>query len=627
MRRPAFLALALLAVAARAAEPQVLSDEWHVVRIDGANVGYARTTVRRLEEEGQTRFETSVETKITLRRGDAVLPIEVREVTVEAEDGTPLRLRTATSMSKHVTESEVRFEPGRAHLTSVILGERRTVPKEVPPALVGPHRLARKVLEAGFEPGTQVEGHVFFAQAMEAMRFRSRVVGPEAITLLDGSKRTLVRVEQTMEGLPIVTTVWMAPDGTVERTHAPVAGFVMESLRATRAEALAAAGKGPRADVMTASFLNNPTPVPGARRVEAALLRLVPREGGSIPDLADPRQTIEERREDGSVLVRVRRLVPPPERTGRRPLGEAPEGVGASLRASPLVQSDAPEIRALAEKAVGGCEDAWEAARRIERFVKRYLTEKSLDVGFASALEAARDRSGDCTEHAVLFCALARAAGIPARVVMGIECIGRIWGGHAWSEVWIEGEWYALDPTIGNGAADALHLALARSALADTGFGTEFAGVIAGLGAFDVEILEATLHGRTFRPGMEGATGLRDGRYENRDFGISFSVPPGFTVRDPEPGPGGLFDLVWLAGEGGARIVVNARDAPEPLRFSNELEETRIGDRRGWWRAREGDLGAIVLVGPTLFGIDARGGVDPALFRELVASIRFDAAD
>ena len=38
----------------------------------------------------------------------------------------------------------------------------------------------------------------------------------------------------------------------------------------------------------------------------------------------------------------------------------------------------------------------------------------------ATAAEVARSREGDCTEHAVLLAALARARGIPARVAMGL---------------------------------------------------------------------------------------------------------------------------------------------------------------------------------------------------------------
>ena len=64
----------------------------------------------------------------------------------------------------------------------------------------------------------------------------------------------------------------------------------------------------------------------------------------------------------------------------------------------------------------------------------------------------ARTGSGDCTEHAVLLTALARANGIPARVVFGmllIETDDAVHAyGHAWTEVHAEGRWQVLDATL-----------------------------------------------------------------------------------------------------------------------------------------------------------------------------------
>ena len=56
----------------------------------------------------------------------------------------------------------------------------------------------------------------------------------------------------------------------------------------------------------------------------------------------------------------------------------------------------------------------------------------------------------------------ARAAGIPAREVAGVTAIDRGEGlyYHAWPEVWV-GEWIALDPTLGQDAADATHIKFA----------------------------------------------------------------------------------------------------------------------------------------------------------------------
>jgi len=67
---------------------------------------------------------------------------------------------------------------------------------------------------------------------------------------------------------------------------------------------------------------------------------------------------------------------------------------------------------------VGG--DRLLEAPRIEQFVGDHIDEKNLSIGYASALEVAQSKQGDCSEHAVLAAAICRAAGIPARVATGL---------------------------------------------------------------------------------------------------------------------------------------------------------------------------------------------------------------
>ena len=104
-----------------------------------------------------------------------------------------------------------------------------------------------------------------------------------------------------------------------------------------------------------------------------------------------------------------------------------------------------PDVKSAAERAVGGETDARKAAQRIADFVYT-LRKESPEVAEASALEILRDRKGDCSEHALLFVALCRAAGIPARRCSGFVCIGELWGSHAWAEIWV-GAWIGVDPT------------------------------------------------------------------------------------------------------------------------------------------------------------------------------------
>ena len=124
--------------------------------------------------------------------------------------------------------------------------------------------------------------------------------------------------------------------------------------------------------------------------------------------------------------------------------------------AEPLVQSNHPEIVQLARRLARGQRDPRVVAERINQWVYDSLT-KRITFGIPSALQVLRARAGDCNEHAQLFVALARAAGIPARVDAGLAYIDGKFYYHAWPEIFLR-DWVSVDPTFGEFPADAAHL-------------------------------------------------------------------------------------------------------------------------------------------------------------------------
>lgn len=91
------------------------------------------------------------------------------------------------------------------------------------------------------------------------------------------------------------------------------------------------------------------------------------------------------------------------------------------------------------------------AHARLEPFVAQTLKATS-QRGWEVASRVALNRDGDCTEHAVLLVALARANAIPARVALGLVIVGdhddvRAYG-HAWAELQIEGQWTVADAAM-----------------------------------------------------------------------------------------------------------------------------------------------------------------------------------
>ncbi|MHC4763036.1 MAG: transglutaminase-like domain-containing protein, partial [Planctomycetota bacterium] len=145
--------------------------------------------------------------------------------------------------------------------------------------------------------------------------------------------------------------------------------------------------------------------------------------------------------------------------------GSEPELLEA-LKPTRFVQSDSKEIIALASEAIGQTQDAGEAAGRIEKFINNYIEEKGFGIGYGSAVEVAQSREGDCSEHAVLTAAMCKAVGIPAQVVSGmvyvddLEGYRNIFGGHAWTQVYIGDRWVYLDATRPD-RSKAGHIALA----------------------------------------------------------------------------------------------------------------------------------------------------------------------
>ena len=142
-----------------------------------------------------------------------------------------------------------------------------------------------------------------------------------------------------------------------------------------------------------------------------------------------------------------------------------------------------PEIRSLASRRRGAERNPAVVAERINRWVYDSLR-KEITVGVPSALATLRSREGDCNEHTQLYVAVARAAGIPARVAAGLAFVDGKFYYHAWPEVWLE-RWVAVDPTFGQFPADASHLRFTVG-----GLGRQ-AALLRLMGALHIDVVSA----------------------------------------------------------------------------------------------------------------------------------------
>jgi transglutaminase-like putative cysteine protease len=155
------------------------------------------------------------------------------------------------------------------------------------------------------------------------------------------------------------------------------------------------------------------------------------------------------------------------------------------------LESDDPEIIGQARAHTREATSAADKMQALERFVHDHISNKSLSVGYASALETLHAQEGDCTEHAVLLAALGRAVGIPTRVVNGLAYadafVGheRVFVPHAWVQAWIDGRWRSFDAALRG--FDGGHIALGTG----DGDATGFYAAVSLLGNLEVRAADA----------------------------------------------------------------------------------------------------------------------------------------
>jgi len=149
-----------------------------------------------------------------------------------------------------------------------------------------------------------------------------------------------------------------------------------------------------------------------------------------------------------------------------------------------LIQSDDKDIVAITNKVLNGEKDPLKAARKINRWIYKNL-KKSATVSIPNAKDVLRTKVGDCNEHAALFSAMSRAAGIPTKTVLGTMYYKERFYYHAWNEVYI-GEWVAVDSTYGQLPVDATHIKLIEGDLAKSG------EILKVVGKINIEIIDAS---------------------------------------------------------------------------------------------------------------------------------------
>ncbi len=113
-------------------------------------------------------------------------------------------------------------------------------------------------------------------------------------------------------------------------------------------------------------------------------------------------------------------------------------------------------------------ETLWEAIVEIKNWVHLNL-DKEITPILHTSVQILKQRKGDCKQHAILFAALARAGGIPTKLVNGLVNTHGLNGlyYHAWNEVYLGDQWISLDATFNQCPVDVSHIKISEKPVWD----------------------------------------------------------------------------------------------------------------------------------------------------------------
>ncbi|HEV7491198.1 MAG TPA: transglutaminase-like domain-containing protein [Rhodanobacteraceae bacterium] len=445
MPRYALIAFFLLPMLARAAPPE---DQWFTVLLDGRKIGSFEST--RTLRDG--RVVTGQILDLSIERAGTRVALSSNETTEESPDGKPLAFQSVSKLSGGETTIDGTVHGDRVLVKTQSGGVSRRREMHWPEGALLPEGLRLLSLRKGLAPGTEYKVTAFQPSSLDAAEIETRVGASMPIDLPSGRK-TLSEIDQTISfsGTPVKSRLWVDAEQTVHKLTMPVIGVDLVLLACDR-ECATAPNQG--TDIFDRTLMVAPRAIKRTELDRGMRYVLAPSDGGTpikLPETGEQRATIR-----GDALVVD---ITPSPRTG----GESGP-VPTDYAPNDWLQSKAPEVEALAHKAGDGADGAGEKMRKLESFVRGYITNKTLGVGYASALEVVHKPEGDCTEHAVLLAALGRSLGIATRVVDGLAYAPgfagkeRVFVPHAWVQAWVDGRWQSFDAALPG--FDAGHIAL-----------------------------------------------------------------------------------------------------------------------------------------------------------------------
>jgi transglutaminase-like putative cysteine protease len=365
--------------------------------------------------------------------------------------------------------------------------------------------LRENILKKGFRPGTKYSYNMLFPEKFEFLEVTTEVVSSEVVDFA-GKKLNLHKLKTVINEMKLVKFDYLDDAGVCYISEIPTIGmkFVKTSESKVSEEDLKTSFNLSEFYIKPVGEVDKLSNVYSDKECQL----FITANNIDLHDLllSNKRQTVEYTSNNKAKVILRSTENKKPEISLNRPfkkedwlksskkIDEKAELLNIDfaqyLTDSPFIQSKDKRIKKKALEIVGNEKNIFICSKLLCKWVNENLKNKNYKNVYASALEVFENLEGDCSEHTLLFIALARSLGIPARGVIGLvySVTDKAYAFHVWGEVFT-GEWIEMDPTFGFDYVTPAHFPVVTTNMNDLAFSAETIKLLQIIRDFKIEIL------------------------------------------------------------------------------------------------------------------------------------------
>lgn len=471
MKKWAFTAM-LITFAVRLGAYTIPYETWMGTYVGERKVGYLSYKIDKVEFDGIQGYRSSsvMSNRLTVLGTDLTQLV----TTVVYTDANWTPIKEDFSMSSGGKTTRVRAVFKKSTVECVISAGSGSSTKSVPipegATLVGDAVFA--FTDTTPRIGKEYRLHYFNPLTLTVDELNVKAERAEKIKLRGKEYDAIVIKNSTALGDVIV---WQDAQGEVLKVEAMM-GITM--VRESEKEAMSGLDSESSEDFAVLTSVKTDKPIPSPRTARSLDIVLTGLDASMM--IGDSRQNVRKvKGKPDSARFHIKASDFDPAESVKLPIDD--NTLKDYLEGTPYIDCDVSAIKRQSREIVGDERNAYLACAKIREWIYANLKVRA-DIGITrSASDVLKSKVGVCRDYAILFAALARAAGIPAKTATGLLYTDNAFYYHVWVECFV-GKWVPFDATLATDFVDATHIKLVE------GDATSMFGMAKVIGSLKAEV-------------------------------------------------------------------------------------------------------------------------------------------